>query len=184
MSLASGVAGKAALSVLSGRSSRRCAGALSSPSRWGWRLASSRVSSGVRRVRGRRRPRRSCGVCLGPRARAGVRGAGGRCGRLGSHGERLACASAFERDAQARWAALVPGGIDQETTRVVLPALVIAPWRRRSPLEFSLGVRPRNGPSEVGRNLFQSPSSTVSANAVSAGHSIRSGPGECYSAGG
>ena len=32
----------------------------------------------------------------------------------------------------------------------LLPALVIAPWRRRSPLEFSLGVRPRNGPSDSG----------------------------------
>src|SRR5262249_42997971 len=49
----------------------------------------------------------------------------------------------------------------------LLPVLVIAPWRRRSPLEFSLGVRPRNGPSDSGRNLFQSPSSTVNANAVS-----------------
>jgi len=42
---------------------------------------------------------------------------------LGSHGERLACASAFERDAQARWAALVPGGLDQETTRVRVAGL-------------------------------------------------------------
>src|SRR3954451_2632293 len=49
----------------------------------------------------------------------------------------------------------------------LLPVLVIAPWRRRSPLECSLGVRPRNGPSDWGRNLFQSPSSTVNANAVS-----------------
>jgi hypothetical protein len=29
-----------------------------------------------------------------------------------------------------------------------LPVLVIAPCRRRSPLEYSLGVRPRNGPSD------------------------------------
>ena len=49
----------------------------------------------------------------------------------------------------------------------MFPVLVIAPWRRRSPLECSLGVRPRNGPSEAGRNLLQSPSSTVNANAVS-----------------
>ncbi len=43
--------------------------------------------------------------------------------RLRSHGERLACASAFERDAQARWAALVPSGLDQETTRVRVAGL-------------------------------------------------------------
>jgi len=49
----------------------------------------------------------------------------------------------------------------------VLPVLLIPPWRRLSPLEFSLGVRPRNGPSDWGRNLLQSPSSTVNANAVS-----------------
>jgi hypothetical protein len=47
--------------------------------------------------------------------------------RLGSQGERLACASAFERDAQARWAALVPGGLDQETTHVRVAGLGDAP---------------------------------------------------------
>src|SRR5205823_7609852 len=49
----------------------------------------------------------------------------------------------------------------------LLPVFVIAPCRRRSPLECSLGVRPRNGPSDSGRNRCQSPSSTVNANAVS-----------------
>ena len=73
----------AAHSVLSGRSSRRCAGALSSPSRWWWRYSIVASAQSARRVRGRRRPRRSCGACLGPRARASVRGACGRCGRLG-----------------------------------------------------------------------------------------------------
>lgn len=48
----------------------------------------------------------------------------------------------------------------------LLPALVIAPWRRRSPLECSLGVRPRNGPSACGRKRVQSPSSTVRPSAV------------------
>ena len=33
----------------------------------------------------------------------------------------------------------------------VLPVLVIAPSRRRSPVESSLGVSPRNGPSDCGR---------------------------------
>jgi hypothetical protein len=47
-----------------------------------------------------------------------------------------------------------------------LPALVIAPWRRRSPFELSLGVRPRKGASDWGPILFQSPSSTVNASAV------------------
>ena len=186
MSLASGVAGKAAVSVLSGRCSRRCAGALSSPSRWGWR----------------RLHRRECPAVSGEFAGDG------------DHDDRAGFASALERvpasvgpagaavGAWARTASDLPARLRSSVTlkrggrrwcqaastrrrrACVLPALVIAPWRRRSPLEFSLGVRPRNGPSEVGRNLFQSPSSTVSANAVSAGHSIRSGPGECYSAGG
>jgi hypothetical protein len=86
---------------------------------------------------------------------------------LGSCGERFAVPSAFERDAPAQRAALVPGGLDQEPACVAVPVFVIPPWRRRSPVEFSLGVRPRNGPSDSGRNLFQSPSSTVNANAVS-----------------
>ena len=51
--------------------------------------------------------------------------------------------------------------------RALLAVLVIAPCRRRSPLELSLGVSPRNGPSDCGRNRCQSPSSTVNANAVS-----------------
>ena len=74
----------AAHSVLSGRSSRRCAGALSSPSRCVVAATpSSRAPSSARRARGRPRPRRSSGACLGPRARASVRAAGGRCGPLG-----------------------------------------------------------------------------------------------------
>ena len=35
---------------------------------------------------------------------------------LGSDGEGLACASAFQGDAQAGGAAVVPGGLDQEPT--------------------------------------------------------------------
>ena len=75
---------RAAHSVLSGRSSRRCAGALSSPKLL--RVAatpSSRAPSSVRRARARRRPRRSSGACLGPRARSSVRAAGGRSSPLG-----------------------------------------------------------------------------------------------------
>ena len=69
---------------------------------------------------------------------------------LGLHSERLAVSSAFERDARdggGRWCQAA--SISSRRTWL-LPALVIAPWRRRSPLEFSLGVRPRNGPSELG----------------------------------
>ena len=107
------------------------------------------------------------------RVPASVEPAGAAVG-LGSSGvERLPVASAFERGAQARAGA---GGAQAASTRSrracrgrLPPALVIAPWRRRCPLELSLGVRPRNGPSDSGRNLPQSPgrSSTVSASAVS-----------------
>ena len=43
--------------------------------------------------------------------------------RLRSQGQRLAGASAFERAAQAQWGALVPGGLDQETTDVRVAGL-------------------------------------------------------------
>ena len=49
-SLASSMATRAAPSVLSGRSSRRCAGALSSPSRWWWLLLDRRERPTVARV--------------------------------------------------------------------------------------------------------------------------------------
>jgi hypothetical protein len=74
---------RAALSVLSGRSSRRCAGALSSPSCCGGATPSSRAPSNARRVRARRRRRRSSGACRGSRVRASVRAAAGRCVRPG-----------------------------------------------------------------------------------------------------
>jgi hypothetical protein len=48
----------------------------------------------------------------------------------------------------------------------VLPVFVIAPSRRFSPVESSLGVSPRNGARLCGRNLVQSPSSTLNASAV------------------
>ena len=159
----------AAHSVLSGRSSRRCAGALSSPSRWGWRLLHRRERPAVSGELARDgdhddRARLASGL---ERVPASVQPAGAPVG-LGSHGERLAGASAFERDAQARTALRWCQAASTRSRRAcVLPVLVIPPCRRRSPLEFSLGVRPRNGPSDSGRNRFQSPSSTVNANAVS-----------------
>jgi hypothetical protein len=49
----------------------------------------------------------------------------------------------------------------------MLPALVIEPWLRRSPLEFSVGTRPRYAPMLEPVNRSQSPISTARANAVS-----------------
>ena len=70
----------AALSVLSGRSSRRCADTLSSPRPLGVAATpSSRAPSSVPRARGRRRPPRSSGACRASRARASARAAAGRC---------------------------------------------------------------------------------------------------------
>ena len=59
------------------------------------------------------------------RVPASVQPAGTRV-RLGSHGEGLAGASAFQRDAQARSAALMPGSLDQQPA-CVLPVFVIPP---------------------------------------------------------
>ena len=116
----------------------------------GTATSSSRAPSSVRRARGRRRPRPSSGACLGSRGRASVRGAGGRSDRL-EFARLGACrCAAFEGDAHSRRAALVPGGFARSRRACELPVLSIPPWRRRSPLEFSLGVRPRNGPSASG----------------------------------
>jgi hypothetical protein len=79
---------------------------------------SSRAPSSARRARGRRRPRRSCGACLGPRARASVVQPPGAAVGLGLYGLGFAGASAFEPDAPARRAALVPGGLDQQPAYV------------------------------------------------------------------
>lgn len=40
-------------------------------------------------------------------------------------------------------AAVLPGGFDQQLTGVGVPALVIGPWCRDWPEEFSLGTSPR-----------------------------------------
>ena len=56
------------------------------------------------------------------RVPASVEPAGAAVG-LGSQGEGFAFASTFEGDAQARRAALVPGGFDQEPTRVAVAGL-------------------------------------------------------------
>src|SRR6266699_4015079 len=124
-SLASSVAADAAVhSVPSDRSSRRFAGALSSPSRCWWRLLHRRerpAVSGEFAGDGDDHDRAGLASAL-EGVPASVKPAGAAV-RLRSHGERLACASACERDAQARWAALVPGGLDQETTRVRVTGL-------------------------------------------------------------
>jgi len=53
---------------------------------------------------------------------AGVQSAGAALG-LGLHRERLAMASAFERDAPSRRAALVPGGLDQQPAYMAVACL-------------------------------------------------------------
>ena len=93
----------AAHSVLSGRSSRRCAGALSSPSRCWWRLLHRRERPAVSGELARDGDHDDrAGLASGlERVPASVQPAGAAV-RLGSHGEGLARASAFQRDAQTR----------------------------------------------------------------------------------
>jgi hypothetical protein len=55
----------------------------------------------------------------------------------------LAVLAALERLAARRRLAVVPGGLDQQPRAWREPVLVIAPWRRVSPLELSDGTRPR-----------------------------------------
>jgi len=62
------------------------------------------------------RPRFASGL---ERVPALLQAAGAALG-LGLHGERLAGASAFERDAPARRAALVSGGLDQKPAYVAV----------------------------------------------------------------
>src|SRR5215217_6569097 len=115
---------RAAHSVLSGRSSRRCAGALSSPSRWSWRLLHRRecpAVSGEFAGDGDHDDRAGLASAL-ERVPAFVEPAGAALG-LGAPGEGLAFAPAFEGDAPARRAALVPGGLDQETACVRVAGL-------------------------------------------------------------
>src|SRR5215216_7861253 len=123
-SLASSVATRAAPSVLWGRSSRRCAGALSSPSRWGWRLLHRRECPAVSgEFAGDGDHDDRAGLASGlERVPASVEPAGAAVG-LGSQGERFAFAPALEGDAQPRRAALVPGGFDQETACVRVAGL-------------------------------------------------------------
>ena len=114
----------AAHSVLSGRSSRRCAGALSSPSWCGGGLLHGRECPAVAGELARDsdhhdRARLASGLECLP---APVEAAGASIG-LGLHGRRLAVASAFQRDAHTGRAALVPGGLDQEPARVCVAGL-------------------------------------------------------------
>src|SRR3954447_15366709 len=113
-----------ARSVLSGRSSRRCAGALSSPSRWVKRLLHRRERPAVAgELAGDRDHDDRAGLASGlERVPASVEPAGAAV-RLGSYGERLACTSAFQRDAQARRTTVVPGGLDQQPPRVAVAGL-------------------------------------------------------------
>ena len=115
----------AAHSVLSGRSSRRCAGALSSPSRWWWRLLHRRERPAVSGELARDgdhddRARLASGL---ERVPASVQPAGAAVG-LGSHGER-ACLSRLRSSVTLRRgaAALVPGGLDQQPARVRVAGL-------------------------------------------------------------
>jgi len=127
----------AAPSVLSGRSSRRCAGALSSPSRCLRRLLHRRERPAVSgELAGNGHDHDRAGLTAGlERVPASVESAGAPLG-LGSHGEGFAFASAFEGDAQPCRAALVPGGLDQQPARVCVAGLgdraLAAPLRRSS----------------------------------------------------
>src|SRR5262249_17310949 len=115
---------RAAHSVLSGRSSRRCAGALSSPSRWSWRLLHRRERPAMARQLARDGdPDDRAGLASGlQRVPASVQPPGAAFG-LGLNGERFAVASPFERDASTRRAALVPGGLDQEPAYMAVAGL-------------------------------------------------------------
>ena len=55
----------------------------------------------------------------------------------------LAVLAALQRLAAGGRLAVMPGGLDQQPAGVTRAVFVIAPWRRVSPLEFSLGTRPR-----------------------------------------
>ncbi len=137
-----------------------------SPHRLVWRLhggqrrqcpAGSRATATATIVRRLPRLSSACQPWWRRRARWSARArtaAGCRCRRcsraaLGRSGRRW-CQAASTRSRRA-W---------------VLPVFVIAPKRRASSVESSLSVRPRNGPSDSGRNRCQSPSSTVSPSAV------------------
>ncbi len=101
-----------------------CAGALSSPSRWGWRLLHRRERPAVSGELARDRDHDDrAGLASGlERVPASVEPAGAAV-RLRSQGEGFAFAPAFEGDAQARRAALVPGGLNKEPARVRVAGL-------------------------------------------------------------
>lgn len=60
----------------------------------------------------------------------------------------------------------MPGGFDQGTPGVSVAGLVIAPWARVAPEEYSAGTCPTNEPIVRPVNRCQSPISTANANAV------------------
>src|SRR3954469_1198569 len=114
----------AAHSVLSGRPSRRCAGALSSPSRWERWLLDRRerpaVSSELARDRDDDdRARLASGLECVP---ASVQPAGAAPGP-GLHSDRVAVSSPLERDTPARGTALMPGGLDQQPAHMAVARL-------------------------------------------------------------
>ena len=97
------------------------------------------------------------------RAPASAGAAGGRCGRR-ARAPRPAVpgggarASTLARSGR-RWC---QAASTSSRRACVLPVLVIAPWRRRSPVESSLGRRGRGtGRGYCGRKRVQSPISTV-----------------------
>ena len=110
---------RAAHSVPSGRSSRRCAGALSSPSRCGLRLLHRRERPAVPgELAGDRDHDEQAGLAPSlERVPTSMQPAGARV-RLSPHGEGLAFASALQSDAPTRSTALMPGSFDQKPTRM------------------------------------------------------------------
>jgi hypothetical protein len=130
----------AAHSVLSGRSSRRCAGALSSPSCWWLRLLHGRECPAVSgELAGDGDHDDRAGLASGlERVPAIVQPAGCALG-LGLDGEGLALPSAFERDAperrsatspSRRVSALRPGGRPSSSQRSAFPRTTWQPSSR------------------------------------------------------
>ena len=115
----------AAHSCSSGRSSRRCAGALSSPSRCGWRLLHRRERPAVSGELARDGDHDDrAGLASGlERVPACVQPAGAR-GRLGL-ARRAACRARRRSSVtlSAERAALVPGGLDQQPAGVRVAGL-------------------------------------------------------------
>jgi hypothetical protein len=55
---------------------------------------------------------------------------------------RLLVVTGTEFSAGSIGLAVMPGRLDQQSSGMVLPVLVIEPWLRRPPLDCSLGTKP------------------------------------------